>query len=508
MAATLLEQARQLHEDLERGEKLASRVQQTPPKLHKDALLQKHKVARLVALAQERAARLATYYEDKDNARSEEIAALGGANAYSQFYDRLKEVRDYHRRYPSAELVTPEEEASELLKIEPVVEFAGEEMVGRYLDLQTFHSKFVNARFGRSVDYIAYLEEFTAFDDIPRNTKDKAYKAYLEELLVYLTSFFERTQPLEDVHKLLKQADEDFEQRWEEGRAIGWADKGAGTSQPEAKPIIDLNDFDTVEKLVALGPDNLKEALAVLGLKAGGTLQERAQRLLLTKGVPLSSLDRKHFAKGAAPPKAVDPDDPAAAKQLAANKAIAALEHRTRKLAQTMSDVVSNTRANVEKKQTQTFEEMEAELAAAEEEAAPNQASDSDDEDETIYNPLKLPLGPDGKPIPYWLYKLHGLNQEFKCEICGNQSYWGRRAFERHFKEFRHQHGMRCLGIPNTKAFFEVTQISDAQALWERIKSSSQVTSWKPDLEEEYEDREGNVYNKKTYTDLQRQGLI
>ena len=33
------------------------------------------------------------------------------------------------------------------------------------------------------------------------------------------------------------------------------------------------------------------------------------------------------------------------------------------------------------------------------------------DEEEAVYNPLKLPLGFDGKPIPYWLYKLHGLNQ-------------------------------------------------------------------------------------------------
>jgi len=24
-------------------------------------------------------------------------------------------------------------------------------------------------------------------------------------------------------------------------------------------------------------------------------------------------------------------------------------------------------------------------------------------------NPLNIPLGYDGKPIPYWLYKLHGL---------------------------------------------------------------------------------------------------
>ena len=35
----------------------------------------------------------------------------------------------------------------------------------------------------------------------------------------------------------------------------------------------------------------------------------------------------------------------------------------------------------------------------------------SDEEDDFVYNPLKLPMGWDGKPIPYWLYKLHGLNQ-------------------------------------------------------------------------------------------------
>lgn len=61
--------------------------------------------------------------------------------------------------------------------------------------------------------------------------------------------------------------------------------------------------------------------------------------------------------------------------------------------------------------------------------------------------------GWDGKPIPFWLYKLHGLGVEYKCEICGNYSYWGRRAFERHFQEWRHAFGMRCLKIPNTVHF-------------------------------------------------------
>lgn len=62
--------------------------------------------------------------------------------------------------------------------------------------------------------------------------------------------------------------------------------------------------------------------------------------------------------------------------------------------------------------------------------------------------------------------------QEFKCEICGEASYWGRRAFERHFKEWRHQNGMRALGIPNNKLFFEVTSIADAQELWRNVQVS------------------------------------
>ncbi len=53
--------------------------------------------------------------------------------------------------------------------------------------------------------------------------------------------------------------------------------------------------------MAAAGPERLKEALTALGLKSGGTLRQRAERLFLTRGTPLEKLDRKHFAKGAAP---------------------------------------------------------------------------------------------------------------------------------------------------------------------------------------------------------------
>ena len=60
--------------------------------------------------------------------------------------------------------------------------------------------------------------------------------------------------------------------------------------------------------------------------------------------------------------------------------------------------------------------------------------------------------------------------QEFSCEICGGQNYRGRREFERHFREWRHQNGMRALGIPNNKNFFEITKMQDAKELWENIQ--------------------------------------
>ena len=128
-------------------------------------------------------------------------------------------------------------------------------------------------------------------------------------------------------------------------------------------------------------------------------------------------------------------------------------------------------------------------------------------QDEYVYNPLKLPTGVDGKPIPYWLYKLHGLNQEYKCDICGGDVFKGRREYERHFRDSKHVNAMHALGIPSSKAFFEVTKVEEALALWQNLKNRSSG-NWNADTQEEFEDDEGNVYNKKTYLDLQRQGLV
>jgi splicing factor 3A subunit 3 len=170
--------------------------------------------------------------------------------------------------------------------------------------------------------------------------------------------------------------------------------------------------------------------------------------------------------------------------------------------------VIDETVEMIEKKQARTYEEIERDLAAAAELAVQDNDDEDEDEEKPIYNPLNLPMGWDGKPIPYWLYKLHGLNLEFKCEICGNQSYWGPRAFERHFQEWRHAHGMQCLGIPNSKHFQGITLIEDAYTLQAKRKAELGETGWNAELDEEFEDKSGNVMNRKTYTDLARQGLL
>lgn len=155
---------------------------------------------------------------------------------------------------------------------------------------------------------------------------------------------------------------------------------------------------------------------------------------------------------------------------------------------------------------------MELEALYEENSADPNIStetrSDDENDDEKIYNPLKLPLAWDGKPIPYWLYKLHGLGVEFSCEICGNFVYMGRRAFDKHFNEYRHTHGLRCLGITNTTLFREITKIDEAQRLWDKLENDKKKTRMANETVEEMEDGQGNVMPRKVYEDLQKQGLL
>ena len=203
----------------------------------------------------------------------------------------------------------------------------------------------------------------------------------------------------------------------------------------------------------------------VCGLTRSGSLHQRAERLFTILHCKEGELPL-HLLKGTKGTKGTTNTANTSEKgeSIEVMRPVAEREFLVRGLCEELRDVVDNTQAYNEKKTVQSFAERQKDEEAMEVSEAEEEKEEAEsDDDKPIYNPLNLPLGWDGKPIPYWLYKLYGLGEEFKCEICGNHSYWGRRAFDNHFQEWRHHNGMRCLGIPNTKHFHDITKIEDAK---------------------------------------------
>ncbi|KYM78567.1 PREDICTED: splicing factor 3A subunit 3 [Atta cephalotes] len=498
---TILEQQRRYHEERERLMDAMVKEMLHKKAGHRENINSEHRLKMLLDQFMDSTMHLQDLYEDKDGQRKEEVQALSGPNEFSEFYSRLKSIKEFYRRHPNEISVPMSVEFEELAKMREnpteelsnLVEFTDEEGYGKYLDLHECYQKYINLKGIEKIDYITYLSTFDHLFDIPRERKNAEYQRYVETLLGYLTDYLNRVRPLLDISTEIEEANKDFQIQWEKNTFPGWP-KETGSALAHVGAHLELSAFSSWEELASLGLDRLKSALMALGLKCGGTLEERAQRLFSTKGE--ASLDPNLLAKNRKGKSAKGKDSE---KQ----KEIARFEAHVYKLAELVSSQRVATKENVQRKQART----EGERGDSDAEASASESEEEDD-NEVPYNPKNLPLGWDGKPIPYWLYKLHGLNISYNCEICGNFTYKGPKAFQRHFAEWRHAHGMRCLGIPNTAHFANVTQIEDALALWEKLKAQKQAERWQPEQEEEFEDSLGNVVNRKTYEDLKRQGLL
>jgi len=481
MSSTLMEYVRAGHHEREALINAIAGELKTKPKSHRETMVQQHKLKRALDQAAGSSKRLKALYTDADGTRKDELNSITGPNTMQTFYDRLRDLRDQHRKYPTE----PEEPMPltlpDLGDSFPQT-FSGEESFGRYVDLNAFHLRFTNLT-NTPMEYSTYLQVVEKFHTVEKEKKGIEHKKYVTDLFDYLRSFYERTHPLADFDEILKASIEAFEEQWAAGTVLGYEEEKASASEK-----IDLGIYFAPKHLEEVGREALKKDCARLGLKQGGTLQQLAERLFATKGKDLGQLDKKMFSKSVH------------------YKEVALLEMKCARLVEVLREVIEGTRINIQKKQSRS--QFENEQEAEDEVDGEEEVEESDEEDKPFYNPLNLPLGWDGKPIPFWLYKLHGLGIEYKCEICGNYSFWGRRAFERHFQEWRHAHGMRCLKIPNTRHFHEITLIEDALSLWEKIKSNAGEFQWRPDAEEEFEDSQGNVLNRKTYDDLARQGLL
>ncbi|KAK6187943.1 hypothetical protein SNE40_005860 [Patella caerulea] len=500
---SLLEQQRRYHEDRERTMDGMTKEMLHPKRSLREQINSDHRLKQLLDRYVECTVELKDLYDDNDGLRKEEIQALAGPNEYSEFRSRLVAIEKFHNLHPNEISIPMSVEFEELTKqreagadeTQNLVDFTDEEGYGRYLDLHQCYEKYLNLKAVEKIDYVMYLTVFDRLFDIPKDKKNSAYREYLGFLLDYLADYLSRVKPLLDLNDEMEAVSKDFENQWADGVFPGWPKEASG-ALTHTGAHLDLSAFSSWEELASLGLDRLKSALMALGVKCGGTLEERAQRLFSTKGKSMEDLDPNLFAKSK-PGKTTNKS-----KDAEKQRDLAALEAQAYRMTELLGEQRASTRDNVQRKQARTDAERED---SDDENMSDNE---SDDENDIPYNPKNLPLGWDGKPIPYWLYKLHGLNLSYSCEICGNFTYRGPKAFQRHFAEWRHAHGMRCLGIPNTAHFANVTSIEDALALWQKIKSGKEQGRWKPDQEEEYEDSQGNVVTKKTFEDLKRQGLL
>lgn len=459
--------------------------------------------------------------------RAKEIQSLSTGDPFEEFYKQLDEVKDFHRRYPNEPVENLERaykrrrpEEGETLVTEVDNMFTGEESNGRFLDLTTLHEDYLNLPGVKRLTYLQYLDNFDAFEPprMPLKRQNKltdTYLKYVTDLDEYLESFVRRTRPLDDLDKLFLRIDREFETAWEAGTVPGWTKEKEPTTEKNTSSSSGPRTEGTGSGIWC--PECEKEFSNQNVYKAHLTGKKHVRNAEAKKAQANGST----AADGSAAPLSA----PATARLK--ERAIASHEFRIRALADLLSNERSNTRVNVERKQGMTERERQAELdalfaednaavLASERRAAGGHGDDSGSEsdgDERIYNPLKLPLAWDGKPIPYWLYKLHGLGVEFPCEICGNFVYMGRRAFDKHFSEARHIYGLKCLGITGSGAgglslFREITGIQDALTLWEKIKREKRQKESQDDGIVQMEDGEGNVMPERIYLDLQKQGIL
>ncbi|GAW80310.1 splicing factor 3A subunit 3 [Plasmodium gonderi] len=409
----------------------------------------------------------------------------------------------------------------------------------------------------KEIDLVTYLHNFTRFYYIPRYCKYKniEYKNYLENVLSYLMNFFSKINVLVDCQRTYTQYEKSFEVKFRDKEINNWekytydldlycnindklyASEGTYNSYRKSKNYNeDLKKYMqkeyTVEQLQDIKKNIEKEdkemakceylielyknllnkvfqkTIQNIQRKQAFTVDELQKRKKgENKNDHLLSLQDRTGLYDEIGPNARIGEDTIGTSEIGLD-VVRSINNFNHFYNSHMAYASSDDDSSTDMSSTGRMDD-DHQHGGNKRKENQDENEDEDDEDEkTIYNPLNLPLGYDNKPIPYWLYKLHGLSKEYTCEICGNYSYFGRTMFEKHFYEWRHSFGMKCLNIPNTLHFKEITKIEDALNLYEKLKKQTQKNIFKPDQEVECEDSKGNVMNMKAYDDLKRQGLL
>lgn len=328
--------------------------------------------------------------------------------------------------------------------------FSDEEHYGQYIDVRKFHHIYTLFPGKKDVTYIEYLK---IFDKPFDGAKPNDYKQYIEELMEYITGFIRRRDPLVDF------------------------------------------DISSIEKTYK-PPDD--------GSVKDGMVYCKACDHTFKETVYKGHIDGKKHKKNQA--------------RVSSTSSTDYYEFMVLQLSNLIRPVIEETIGNVERHEGMTDREkmiehsemVEDEEAYTTADSDPSEGSDdsSDDEDRGLFK--DLPLGVDGTPIPFWLYKLQGLHHNYECEVCGNVSYKGRLTFEKHFSSVKHQRGLKYLGVESSymNLFGNITKIEEVQNLWDTLRRQARAKEGEIGDAVEVEDEEGNVMTQKDYIQLKKQGLI
>ena len=533
MSNTILEQLRHKYEEIEQYEKVISKSLTYRDNNPNESIVSETIIKRCQDKIQQNSRDIIDLFEDKnENFKQEKLIMTGNidymnsnlcllkpininnnnnyysnllmkkrkADIWVNFYDKIKEIKMLNKSGNDINHSTTSDKIFNNLisDINLKTLFTNEENFGKCLDLHELYHEYINIPniFNSSInnkklsntnssqillkenmediiklDYLNYLKNIDNFKNIPLKTKkSEEYIKYIKHLAQYLKSFFVKIYPLVNFNEIQDIIDSKFEDDQEH------IDNNNKTIELKEEEEHDKNQLycQICNKSFA------KETLMDAHMKS----KKHLKKLNASKNNNNNILQEKNKS------------DEDIIREIKYN------EYQIIRYKDILQNIIDNTINQIHKKQTMTREELELDR-----QNELNVKKTDKEDKKKIFNPKNIPLDWDGKPLPYWLYKVHGLGIEHKCEICGGASYWGRRAFEHHFQEWRHAYGMKCLRLPNTLQFKNITKIEDALKLHHKLIEDKNKTEFNPDVEEQYEDENGNVFNKKMIMDLKKQGL-
>ena len=251
----------------------------------------------------------------------------------------------------------------------------------------------------------------------------------------------------------------------------------------------------------------LKHELMRLGLAQRQPPAARGTPLPAQDG-PARADSKQHRAKAHPRAGAVDAGNDASASQRRESCA-GVVEERVSRMGELVLDVLEETAAMIEKKQARTYDEIERDLALQQRRRTCQRRTRMGRRRRTSPSTIRSTCRSDGTAsrsrTGYTSSTASTLSSSVRSAATTRTGAHARTS------AISRSGGMRtawCLGIPNTKHFHGITLIEDAYTLWAKLKTEQNTASFNAEFDEEFEDRSGNVMNRKTSLDLARQGLL